>query len=254
MIRRRALPGERLEMYSPIGLVPVDGFTGKSPLGRLAVFLDLLDQPGQWIETEIKEVRTASGVIAYPGLGRSAGADPKARREYRVRVEAEYYVPYYIASEGGTSDGITFTAFPYSDTVPPENYPQNANGFPDYLKKVMRKLFLMPAPNYPFPHQVLVLRGVVKNTRRQPIIGATVSWRATEIAITAGGTVKLPGTVASSHPAGEFTLPIRPTKPEHLTTDQEIDAVDPKSGRRATVSVKPANAAKRNLTIVIATP
>jgi hypothetical protein len=251
MLRRRSLPGERLEMYSPIGLIPVDSFTGKSPLGRLRVFLEIRDELGQFRETDIKEVRTAGGVIAYPSLGRSAELD-KPPRHYRVRVEAELYVPYYKGTTpGGTNDGIEFTTFPYNDAVPPKNYPKNAAGFPDYLKTVLRKVFLMPAPNYPFPDRVLVLRGVVKSILGEPIIGATVSWRATETAMTAGGTVRLPGTVASAHPAGEFGLPIRPTKPEHLTQKQEIDAVDPRTNKTAKIKVSIPSAVRRNQIITI---
>ncbi len=254
MIRRRTLPGERLEMYSPIGLIPVDSFTGKSPLGRLRVILDIRNELGKWRETDIKEIRTAGGVIAYPGLGRSGGISPPPRR-YRVRVEAEFYVPYYRGTvPGGTADGIEFTAFPFSDTVPPENYPKDPAGFPNYLQTVLRKILLMPAPNYPFPAQVLVLRGVVRDSHGEPITGATVSWRATETAMTAGGAAKPPGTVASSHPAGEFSLPIRPTKPEHLTTLQEIDAVDPRTGRDAKIRVIIPRAVKSSQTITIPTP
>jgi hypothetical protein len=72
--------------------------------------------------------------------------------------------------------------------------------------------------------------------------------------MTAGGDVKLPGTVASPHPAGEFSLPIRPTKPEHLTKDQVIDALDPRTGKRTAKEVKILEAVKTSLTLTIPTP
>ena len=111
----------------------------------------------------------------------------------------------------------------------------------------------MPAPNYPFSAQVLVLRGRVINTRGEPIVGATVSWRVTETTLSAGGDVKLPG--ASAHRPGEFSLPIRPTHPDHLTKPQEIDALDPRSNKSAKlVGIMIPQAVKSSQTITILTP
>lgn len=252
MIRRRPLPGERLELYSPIGLIPVDGLTGKNPLGRLRVILDVRDDSGQWRETDIKETRTPAEVIAYPGLGRSASAtDPPGL--YRVRIEAEFYMPFYKAVPGGTLDGIEFEVNPYNDAVPPKNHPKNPGGFPVYLSEVLRRVILVPAPNYPFSREILVLRGKVLNSLGEPIVGATVSWRVTEITLSAGGDVKLPG--ASAHKPGEFSLPIRPTNPDHLTTPQEIDAIDPRSNKSAKLTgVMIPQAVKSSQTITIPTP
>ena len=252
MIRRRPLPGERLELYSPIGLMPIDSFTGKEPLGRLRVILDIRDDLGHWRETDIKETRTPGNVIAYPGLGRSAVATDLPRR-YRVRMQAELYMPFYTKTNpGGTIDGIEFTVFPYNDAVPPENYPRNAGQFPAYISSVLRKVILMPAPNYPFSAQVLVLRGRVINLLGEPIVGATVSWRVTETTLSAGGDVRLPG--ASAHQPGEFSLPIRPTHADHLTKPQDIDAVDPRSGKAAKITVTIPQAVKTSQTITIPTP
>ena len=252
MNKRRPLPGERLELYSPIGLIPVDSFTGKAPLGRLRVILDVLDDQGQWRETDIKETRTPADVIAYPGLGRRALAtDPL--RLYRVRIESEFYMPFYQPGPGGTIDGIVFTVFPYNDEVPPENYPADPAGFPNYLGIVLRKVILMPAPNYPFSAEVLVLRGRVINSLGEPIVGARVSWRNTETTLSAGGAVRIPG--ASPHPPGEFSLPIRPTLKDHLTKPQEIDALDQRSQTSAKlIDVMIPQAVKSSQTITIPTP
>ena len=250
MIRRRPLPGESLELYSPIGLEPVDSLTGKKPLGRLRVVLDILDEQGRWRETDIKETRTPAEFIAYPGLGRSAVPTDPPRR-YRVRIQAEFYMPFYTKTPGGTQDGIVFSAFPYNDAVPPVDYPPNTT-FPDYLRKVLRKVILMPAPNYPFSNQILVLRGRVVNLLGEPIVGATVSWRNTETTLSAGGDVKLP--TASAHPPGEFSLPIRPTHPDHLIKPQDIDAFDPRSTKTGKITVTIPQAVKKSQTIKIATP
>ena len=223
MIRRRNLSGERLELYSPIGLMPTDTFTGQAPLGRLQVMLDILDG-GQWRETGIKEVRTPGGVIAYPGLGRSLDVAPQFEHRYRVRIQAEFYVPLYIKTVDGTLDGIEFDGFPYNDTNPPKNYPINPAGFPNYLKAVLKKLWLVPAPNYPFPDHVPVLRGVVvRSGTGEPVIGAEVIWGNKEMALT---TEK-----------GAFGLPMRVTEKKHITDLQKIDARDPRKNQQGTISV-----------------
>src|SRR5438105_2912627 len=143
MIRHRSLPGELTELYSPIGLLPVDAFTGGAPMGKVSAFLDLQDDNGNWRETGIKEVRTPGGVIAYPGLERRGEVAGKPSRHYRVRIEAELYQPLYLMSE----DAIEFDAFPYNDTNPPGNYPKNPGEFPGYLSKVLIKVMLTPGPN-----------------------------------------------------------------------------------------------------------
>jgi hypothetical protein len=86
MRRRRDLPGESTELYSPIGLLPVDAFTGGAPIGRLVAVLDTRDEGGNWRETDIRDVRTPGGMITYPGLERSAGIATQPERFYRVRI------------------------------------------------------------------------------------------------------------------------------------------------------------------------
>ncbi|HMG72713.1 MAG TPA: hypothetical protein VK582_04370 [Pyrinomonadaceae bacterium] len=213
MTRWRDLPGERLETYSPVGLIPTDAFTTREPFGRIKVMLDIREANGVWRQTDVKEIRTASGVIAYPGLGRSATVFCQPARRYRLRVEAEFYLPLYTKTAEGTLEGIEFDGFPYNDTYPPKNYPAQAADFPDYLKSVLRKLWLVPAPNYPFPNHVRVLRGVVveSNTERS-VAGAEVSWGNKEIALT--------------DKRGAFGLPLRVKGIEHLTEEQKIDAND----------------------------
>ncbi|MGA9772095.1 MAG: hypothetical protein WBV94_23890, partial [Blastocatellia bacterium] len=152
MIRHLSLPGELIELYNPIGLLPVDAFTGGAPMGKVNAFLDLQSDNGNWRETGIKEVRTPGGVIAYPGLERRGEVTGKPPRRYRIRIEAELYQPLYLMTE----DAIEFDAFPYNDTNPPENYPKNPGEFPDYLSKVLIKVMLTPGPNYPFPTHIMV--------------------------------------------------------------------------------------------------
>jgi hypothetical protein len=39
---------ETATLYSPIGLRLIDDFTGKTPLGRIDVLLDIQDAPSTW--------------------------------------------------------------------------------------------------------------------------------------------------------------------------------------------------------------
>ena len=209
----RDLPGEGLEMYSPIGLIPTDFFTTKEPLGRIKVMLDTRDSGGPWRLTDIKEVRTAGGIIAYPGLGRAALVVGQPPRRYRVRIESDSYLPLYTKTIGGTLEGIEFDGFAYNDTQPPHNYPTQASQFPAYLDSVLRKLWLVPAHNYAFPNHVRVLRGAVVDANTgQPVSGAEVSWGNKETTLT--------------DDRGAFGLPLRVKKKEELTDKQKIDASD----------------------------
>ncbi|MDQ1707798.1 MAG: hypothetical protein QOJ88_1009 [Pyrinomonadaceae bacterium] len=235
----RNLPGEKLEMYSPIGLIPTDVFTSKEPFGRMKVMLDRRENDGPWRLTDIKEVRTASGVIAYPGLGRGAMVMGQPPRRYRVRVEAEFYLPLYTKTVGGTLEGIEFDGFAYNDALPPDNYPKQASEFPAYLEAVLRKLWLAPAPNYAFPNHVRVLRGdVVDGTTGLAVSGAEVSWGNKETALT--------------DDKGAFGLPLRVKKKEELTDLQKIDASDrqatPRLGMKEIIIPE---AVGNNLTITI---
>jgi hypothetical protein len=238
MVRRRSLPGERYELYSPIGLIPTDTFTGQSPLGRLRPLLDERDSAGQWHQTEIKAVRTPGGIVAYPGLRRSRNFEAGHARVFRVRLEADFYLPLYVKTAGGTLDGIEFTVFPYNDTHPPANYPKLPAEFPDYLKEVLRKVWLVPAPNYPFPGQVFVLRGaVLRAGTGQPVTGAEVIWGNKEKALTAE--------------RGEFGLPLRVTDKKHITDPQKIDARDPRTNQQGSKSVIIPNAVGINQIITV---
>jgi hypothetical protein len=82
-----------------------------------------------------------------------------------------------------TDDGVEFTAFPYSDTVHPKTIRPIPPALRLYLRNVLRRVFLMPAPNYQFPPQLLVLRGMVPefpkrtNHRRNCLRGALLRVR-----------------------------------------------------------------------------
>ncbi len=202
----RTLPDERTELYSPIGLLPVDDITGRSPVGALRAFLDAQQANGSWRQTDLRPVVTQGGVITYPALGRKRAPLNQPTKRYRVRVEAVHYIPGYRRDQ----DGIEFEAFPYDDNNPP----QNAPGMPD-------PLVLMPGPTYPFPGHLMVLRGVVVDAAGAPVRDAEVSIGTTRRAL--------------SDARGSFALSApRPTAPTVI----QVDAADLRSGRVGGVALQ----------------
>jgi hypothetical protein len=154
----RALPDERWELYSPIGIELVDDLTGKPPIGAVRVHLDRAEGAG-WIPTTIRAVFTPSGLVAYPGLGRTREPADQPVRRYRARVEAELYRPRYAPSE----DGVIFDVHPYNDA----NKPADAG--------TVKRLPLAPAPHYPFPLHLRLLHGVVVvESNGKPVVDALV--------------------------------------------------------------------------------
>jgi hypothetical protein len=79
-------------------------------------------------------------------------------RDYRVRIEAELYVPTYKGTEHWKHDyGVEFTAFPYSDTVHPTTIRPTPAGFEVYLRNVLRRCFPDAGANLPVSAHTLVL-------------------------------------------------------------------------------------------------
>jgi len=174
----RLLPGERSQLYSPIGLRLLDEMTGGPPIGRTEAFLDV-KEGAAWRSTEIQAARTAGGVIAYPGLERRADVTGPPRH-YRVRIAAELYRPLYLI----THEGIELDAFPWNDTNPPAKTAHEP-----------REVKLAPAPNYPFPAHVPVLRGMVVDGGQVSVANAEVMYVNLERVL--------------SDERGEFALPLR---------------------------------------------
>ena len=215
----RLLPDERTHMFSPVGLLPVDDLTGRSPLGTLRAILDSQQANGSWRQTDLHPEVTQGGVIAYPALGRNRAPLNQPSRRYRVRVEADHYIAAYRRDQ----DGIEFDAFPYDD----DNSPQNAPGMPD-------PLVLMPGPTYPFPGHLLVLRGVVVDAAGTPVRDAEVSIGATRRAL--------------SDARGSFALSApRPIAPTVI----QVDAADLRTGRVGGLAVQFPQGLGANIQIVI---
>ena len=201
-----ALRYERTELFSPIGLLPVDDITGRPPVGALRAFLDARQANGSWRQTDLRPVVTQGGAFTYPGLGRRRAPLGQPPIRYRVRFEADHYIAGYRRDQ----DGIEFDAFPYDDANPPTNVPR----MPDAM-------ILMPGPTYPFASHLLVLRGVVVDAAGAPVQDAEVSISTTRRTL--------------SDARGSFALAApRPTAPVAIP----VDATDWRTGRVGNESVQ----------------
>jgi hypothetical protein len=199
-------PTEGLVLYSPVGLRLLDELTSEAPLGNVQATLDILEPNGVWQQTDIPDVQTPSAVVTYPGLERHQNTNGLQPRQYRVRLSADYYIPYYQ----GSQDAITFTADPYSDTQPPANPVLIATDTP-----------LLPATNYPFATYIPVLRGVVVDPANNPVPNAFVTQGNLERVLTDS--------------RGTFALPLRWVAPN---TPVPVDATDQRTGRTGQIQVE----------------
>jgi hypothetical protein len=206
VIALHPLLGEASELYSPVGLRLVDELTGSAPLGKTEALLDLRNPGGTWRTTDIRDTKTLSGIVCYPGLERHGNIAGLGPRHYRVRIVAEFYVPLYRRN----SEGIEFDAFPYNDTNPPQ-----------VIVRLPQDAVLTPGPNYPFDAHVPVLRGKVVDSAGAAVPDAVVTQGLRERVLTDG--------------RGTFALPCR-WVPEN--TPVAIDAADERTGRLGTINVQ----------------
>lgn len=179
-------------VYSPVGLRLLDDLTNLPPFGNLQAILDIKDASGNWQQTSILPAMSSDAVLTYPGLERHAIVTGLPARDYRVRLIADYYIPYYRIN----TDGIVFTAYPFNDENPPAAF-----------AKVPADTVLLPAKNYPFPPNVPVLRGVVVDATGKAVQDAAVTQGNTERVVT--------------DEKGRFALPLRWVVPN---TNTPIDA------------------------------
>jgi len=203
----RRLAGARV-LYAPIALRLIDDFSGAAPFRPLGAALDVMDG-ARWAPTGIKAIRTVSGIIAYPGLGRvqNVAAAPTVRHRVRLTDDDEcmLYRPAYRFS----LDGLEFDVSPWNDTQPPAILP----GGPEAV-------FLWPGTNYPFARAIAVLRGRTIDGGGAPLADARIS----------SGTDRV-----LSDERGAFSLPVRLTAPaasitvlaEHARTGVSASATVP---------------------------
>ncbi len=196
---------DRFRSFSPVALSPVDDFTGRAPVGRIGLVLDVEDGAGGWVQTDIAPVVTPSSVYAYPGLGLVDVVANHMPRWYRVRVYAEHYRPLYLRNV----DGIEFQVDPFSVTTPPAGYARSPS-----------PVALVPALGYAFEAHVPVIRGQVRDGTGAPVENALVAESNNERTLTDA--------------RGAFALPLRWVVPGTPTT---IDATDDRTGHTGQITV-----------------
>jgi hypothetical protein len=203
--------------------------------------LERRDSSGGWQATDIDVIRTPSGILAYPGLGRQAEVVGRLPRRYRVTLEAEIYRPLYrilpvelIVSSPHyreTVDGIEFDAFPYNDANPPTDYTVSP---PQVIKPQAQDVRLAPAVNYPFPTHVRILRGKVVDATGKPVVDAEVRRSNTERVV--------------SGTQGAFALPLRWT-PDGVSV--AIDAIDYRTEQMGTIHITLPQVLGSSQTIIV---
>ena len=180
MIEIRIRPGERRLLFSPVGLQLVDDFSGGPPVGKIEATISHQDGAA-WIPLDLKPIRTLSGLLVYPGLGRHPlPVNGKPTRHFRIRLAAKFYRVLYLPA----TQGFEFDAPAFNDGAPPP-------------KPTRVRAILLPAPNYPFPAEMAVLRGqvVAKAAPKPPLVEAKVTDDNRQTVLT--------------DERGEFALPLR---------------------------------------------
>jgi hypothetical protein len=121
-------------------------------------------------------------------------------KQYRVRLDAEFYRAFYRA----TATGIVVSVPPYNDAEPPA-LPAPTFG----------QMILLPAFHYPYPSYVPVLRGEIVDTSAQPVADALV-------------VDTLFGERTLSDERGAFSLPLRhlsPGTPDPIHVSDQLGRV-----------------------------
>ena len=213
------IPDAVTHLYSPIGLRLVDDLTGAAPVGSVQATLDIRNADGGWQQTDIQDVRTLSGIVAYPGLERHANVVGLPTRQYRIRLTAAVYLPLYRAQ----SAGIQFDADPYNETNPPA-----------HIIGMTTDTFLLPAPNYPFPTNVPVVRGLVVDAANRPVPDVLVEHSHKECAL------------SDAH--GSFALALRWAQQGVAIP---IDAIDKHTGRHGSTPIQLPDSLGQSINIII---
>jgi hypothetical protein len=208
---------ESLTLYAGVGVLLVDDHTGGPPGGSIRVALDVSDGAGGFTTTDLRAVVTASGALIYPWLERRQNAGGLPPRDYRLRIDADLYVPLYRAS----ADGIVVSVFSFDDDHPPQVVTPNPS-----------KAVLLPAATYPFEPETPVVRGFVVDGAGAGVADALV----------AGGNERV-----LSDGRGEFALPLRWSAP---ATPIAVDATtrDGRSGT-TTIQLPGASSATQRITV-----
>lgn len=212
------LPAARRVTHCPVALALRDEFSGGGPLSDPELVLER--QAGSsWEASGIPPVRTASGIHAWLGLGRSVNPVAAPFATIRVRVTLAHQIPLYRATE----DGLAFQVAAYNDGQPPASTPL-----------MPETVLLLPGPSYPFRPGLRVLRGRVLDGAGAPVSDALV----------VGDNVER----AMSDASGGFSLPLRW---QPASGNVAIDVSHPRSGMAASVTATLPAALDRSFDVTV---
>jgi hypothetical protein len=162
------LPLARSTTYSPAWFVPFDDYARRVRTVGVDVQLDRF-QDGGWLPLDDRAVRTPSGAMAFPGLGRRSEPGTAQPERHRARFAAPGYQPLYPADGEPFSAGLVgveFLVHPYDDNHPPA------------APTAPRVVRFLPSVSFPYPPGLRTVHGVVVDAAtRAPVANALVEAR-----------------------------------------------------------------------------
>ncbi|MFF4399591.1 carboxypeptidase regulatory-like domain-containing protein [Streptomyces sp. NPDC001480] len=227
------LPPARSTLHSPVWLVPFDDHARQVRAAGVAVRLERFDAADGWLALDDRAVRTPSGALAFPGLGRRSEPWTVPPERHRALFAAPGFLPLYPDDDQPfTADlvGVEFLVHAYDDTHPPA------------VETAPRLVRMLPAVSYPYAPGVLTVHGVVVDAAsRAPVVNALVEaaghtgddltpWRERTLADATGAfrlALRWEGEKAADNPAEEtFRLSAaeRPGRAGELTVRLPQDA------------------------------
>lgn len=177
------LASERRLTIAQVAVELIDDYTGHGPIARVETILEA-SVGGQWTTVAHRRTETASGVVAFPGLGLTTRPTEKPTRLYRVLVSSDSYRPLYGATYPVGQHGHEFTVRPWDHRNPPAT-----------LLGQPAKIFLLPGSTYPRSQFVPTLYGRVEDPAGAPVLDALVEETTRERVLT--------------DERGRFALPLR---------------------------------------------
>nr|WP_042185044.1 carboxypeptidase-like regulatory domain-containing protein [Kibdelosporangium sp. MJ126-NF4]CEL16472.1 FIG01120916: hypothetical protein [Kibdelosporangium sp. MJ126-NF4]CTQ90424.1 FIG01120916: hypothetical protein [Kibdelosporangium sp. MJ126-NF4] len=162
------MPVERSTLTSPAWFIPFDDHNRRVRSAGVTVHLDRHDN-GVWVPQDATPVRTPSGALAFPGLGKRAQPGTAQPQRHRARFAAAGYQPLYPAEDQPFSAdliGVEFLVHPHNDTNPPA------------VRAEPRLVRLLPAVSFSYSPGTRTVRGVVVDaTTKAPVGNALVAAR-----------------------------------------------------------------------------
>ena len=192
-------------LTASLALLPRDDFLGDTPLAPVNAALQREGAPGAWNAVDARPAVTPSGLLVFFRLEHRRDAAGAAPVPYRVAVSSKPYRPAYRETKDFEDALVT----PYDDRKSPPPSP------------APMRMVLYPAPSYPFPPDVPVLRGRIRDGAGAPVPDALVTQALLERVL--------------SDERGEYALPLRWVAPHVATAVSATDRLGRTGTRNAVI-------------------